>query len=693
MKRSSSLRLNRKSTVAHYLLSAPLLVLSSSAGAASPIGSDPIWLGTMGNTLLFIAQPAASSSYGSPTLFRSDGTTAGTTQVAPIGGSVVEAVTYNTGPLFLSAGTKSYFLADATPSSGEQVWVTDGTATGTHQVTNIADTSGASPALLGLIGTNLIFADYASDNTMQLFLTDGTTSGTSTLSTFAQNQYGLVSDSIALNGKVYVALNSSLDCCQPDLWATDGTTAGTVRIDSNEGYPTFHLQPSSLEAFGSSVALLTDTENDNVQLSLVNTTSNALTILDTTVGASYGSTIAAMDGFILYLSGNSNSGLGLWRTDGTLPGTVLVTNVGQGVQFSQLGQDIVMTRVGDRALFQSESTQNGPQLWSSDGTAPGTVPLIATPTPSGSGYSQPLLGVVGTHGYYAVYNGTEFQVVVTDGTVAGTHVLTDAGPIDQNGIGDTQVAGDDTLAFIYTYHVDASGNLKHLYAYSPQSNAVTHLLDAPLIYGGQPILAYMGQLYFTGSDPVHADNPWVSDGTVIGTHILVNLSNVTPMAGNDSASSQNDAAVTIDVLANDSESGGTIDTTSVQIISKPVHGSVSVTASGSVVYTPVTGFAGSDSFTYSVKDLQGALSNVATVSVSVTAAAAPSSSKGGGGGAATLLDLLALGGLALFRGLRPNTRAPLTGSSESSMVARHLLAKCTSFTAQPNAGTQRVWEN
>jgi ELWxxDGT repeat protein len=225
--------------------------------------------------------------------------------------------------------------------------------------------------------------------------TDGTTAGTSTLSSFAQNQYGLVSDSIALNGKVYVALNSSLSCCQPDLWATDGTSAGTVRIDSNEGYPTFHLQPSSLEAFGSSVALLTDTENQGVQLSMVNTTSNALTILDTTAGASYGSTIAAMDGFILFLSGNPNNGVELWRSDGTLPGTALVTNMGQGVQFSQLGQNIVMTRVGDRAIFQSENAQNGPQLWSSDGTAAGTVPLIATPTPSGSGYSQPLLALGG----------------------------------------------------------------------------------------------------------------------------------------------------------------------------------------------------------------------------------------------------------------------------------------------------------
>jgi ELWxxDGT repeat protein len=657
MKWNLSLRLSRESVVGRYLLWVPLVTLSSVAFAASPSGSNPIWLGNMGNALFFIAQPASSNPVGSAALFRSDGTAAGTTQIAPIDG--VGVLPYQAGTLFISAGTKSYFLANTT-AAGQQVWVTDGSSAGTHQVTGIISTNQTygTPILLGLIGTNLVFAQIVSNNTMQLFLTDGTAAGTTTLSSFAQNQYGLVSDSIAINNKVYVALESNLACCEPDLWATDGTGASTVRIDSNEGYPTFHLQPSSLRAFGESVALLTDTENQGVQLSMVNTTTNALTILATGSGASYGSTIAAMDSFILYLSGSPNSGQQLWRSDGTLPGTAMVVGLGSGVQFSQLGQNIVMTRVGDRAIFQAENAQNGPQLWSSDGTAQATVPLIATPTPSGSGYVQPLLGVAGTHGYYAVYNGTDFRVVVTDGTVAGTHVLTDAGPIDQNSVpgastpGAQVVAGDDTLTFLYIYHQDASGNTKHLYAYSPKSNSLTHLLDNDLDdVASEPMLTYGGQLYFRGSDPVHSDNPWVSDGTVTGTHILVNLSNVAPIAGNDSASSEGDAAVTIDVLANDSESGGTIDTASVQIVSKPTHGDVSITSSGSVVYTPASGFAGSDSFTYTVKDLQGALSNVATVSVTVTAAAS-SSSGSGGGGAVTLLDLLALVGFALIRRIR-----------------------------------------
>lgn len=87
MKWSSSLRLKRESAVAQCLLSVPLVALSSLALAGSPIGSDPVWLGTMGNTLFFIAQPASSTPAGSAALFKSDGTTAGTTQVAGFTGS------------------------------------------------------------------------------------------------------------------------------------------------------------------------------------------------------------------------------------------------------------------------------------------------------------------------------------------------------------------------------------------------------------------------------------------------------------------------------------------------------------------------------------------------------------------------------------------------------------------------------
>ena len=521
--------------VKRYVLSILLLAASAQAFAGSPhlvldinsqytpVSSEPVWLGKMGNLIYFIARPVPSTTAGGAALFATDGTTAGTIQIAPIDG--IGILAYQAGTLFISAGTKAYFLANTT-AAGQEVWVTDGTATGTHLVTDTyPGPNGSNPRLLGLIGTDLVFAGLQSDNTMQVFRTDGTAAGTQTLSNFAQSQYGIVTDSVALNGKVFVALESGLSCCQPDLWVTDGTTAGTVQIDSNEGYP-FHLQPSSLRPFGNSVALLTNTEYLGAEPSFVDTTTNALTILDTVSGpgsgALYAGTIAAMDGFVLYLGGDLFDGLQLWRSDGTLPGTTLVMFLGVGVQSASISDTIAVTRIGNRAVFLSENAQSGPQLWSSDGTAQGTVPLIATPM--SGGFVDPLVGVVGTHGYYVVSTGSDYRIVVTDGTVAGTQFLTNAGPVDPGAVSNTQLAGDDNLTFINTYYNDtASGTLKHLSAYLPQTSVLTRLRDTVLGGEDDPPFADSGRLFFKSTDPVHGDEPWISDGTVAGTQMLANI--------------------------------------------------------------------------------------------------------------------------------------------------------------------------
>ncbi|MEA3523623.1 MAG: Ig-like domain-containing protein, partial [Campylobacterota bacterium] len=51
------------------------------------------------------------------------------------------------------------------------------------------------------------------------------------------------------------------------------------------------------------------------------------------------------------------------------------------------------------------------------------------------------------------------------------------------------------------------------------------------------------------------------------------------------------------------------------ITSSPSHGSVSVTSSGIANYRPYANYYGNDSFAYTVKDTQGATSNVATVDI------------------------------------------------------------------------------
>ena len=99
-----------------------------------------------------------------------------------------------------------------------------------------------------------------------------------------------------------------------------------------------------------------------------------------------------------------------------------------------------------------------------------------------------------------------------------------------------------------------------------------------------------------------------------------------PVATNDTATLQANQNVTINVLANDTSAGGMLDPASIKIVVPPAHGTV-VVMNGEVVYTPTTGYSGLDTFQYSVQDNLGTASNVATVSIEVTA---PPSGKGGG---------------------------------------------------------------
>ncbi|MFQ5648303.1 MAG: tandem-95 repeat protein [bacterium] len=114
---------------------------------------------------------------------------------------------------------------------------------------------------------------------------------------------------------------------------------------------------------------------------------------------------------------------------------------------------------------------------------------------------------------------------------------------------------------------------------------------------------------------------FTKEGTVRPELIVVTGSgggNTAPVAANDNSATTAGTPVAIDVTANDSDSDGTIDVTTVAIVTPPGNGTVTVNGTGVVTYTSSVGFSGSDTFTYTVKDDDGATSNAATVSVVVT---------------------------------------------------------------------------
>jgi VCBS repeat-containing protein len=93
--------------------------------------------------------------------------------------------------------------------------------------------------------------------------------------------------------------------------------------------------------------------------------------------------------------------------------------------------------------------------------------------------------------------------------------------------------------------------------------------------------------------------------------------NQPPTAVNDSATVTEGQTVNIAVLTNDSDPDGNTPL-SLDSFTAPTNGTVTQNPNGTLSYKANLNFAGTDSFTYIAKDSNGAKSNPATVSVTVT---------------------------------------------------------------------------
>ncbi|MFH2066101.1 MAG: tandem-95 repeat protein [Pseudomonadota bacterium] len=96
-----------------------------------------------------------------------------------------------------------------------------------------------------------------------------------------------------------------------------------------------------------------------------------------------------------------------------------------------------------------------------------------------------------------------------------------------------------------------------------------------------------------------------------------------PMATDDTSTTDVDTPVTIDVLSNDEDLDGTLQADTVTVINYPVNGTVITNTNGTIIYTPSGGFNGQDTFTYTVEDDQGAVSNTAMVTITVIDGSSP----------------------------------------------------------------------
>jgi ELWxxDGT repeat protein len=153
-------------------------IFSNSGSNADPsLILDP--LVTFGSEALLLGSTTGSTGVSTGSLWVTDGTAVGTTKLATPGIKFVDASANPTPPTNLfSFGNEVLF--SAFDSSGKpSLWVTNGTSAGTVELTPAgASSSGLNPTSFARIGSLAVFNGIDSQGDNGLWVTDGTTAGT-----------------------------------------------------------------------------------------------------------------------------------------------------------------------------------------------------------------------------------------------------------------------------------------------------------------------------------------------------------------------------------------------------------------------------------------------------------------------------------------------------------------------------------
>ncbi|MCY7274697.1 MAG: DUF4347 domain-containing protein [Phormidesmis sp. CAN_BIN44] len=229
-----------------------------------------------------------------------------------------------------------------------------------------------------------------------------------------------------------------------------------------------------------------------------------------------------VNGTVYFQAYDPTNGNELWKSDGTVAGTVLVKDINPGSNSSYPNN---LTNVNGTLYFRAFDPTNGNELWKSDGTAAGTV-LVKDIFAGGSNSSGPtsLTNVNGTL-YFRAYEDTNgYELWKSDGTAAGTVLVKDinpgglsAGVIGSEFSSPTNVNG--------TLYFGAYEDTNGYELWKSDGTAAGTVLVKDIFAGSNSsdpdsLTNVNGTLYFKARNTTNRYELWKSDGTAAGTVLV-----------------------------------------------------------------------------------------------------------------------------------------------------------------------------
>ncbi len=289
------------------------------------------------------------------------------------------------------------------------MWLSDGTPEGTRRIADLA-VGAVLPARDGMF-----FTAFSSATGSEPWFSDGTTAGTRLLADLRSGaQSSTPGRFFELGDRVLFSANTS---GFRSLYRSDGTTAGTVRLDEFRGPSTYSDSPADILRLGAEAYYITAPDNSPNYLYATDGTSTREVAALGDSRSGLVNWFAKAGNRLFFDVGGPTLGREPWTSDGTRAGTRRIRDLQPGSTGSDPQE---FTALGDRIYFSAYRADIGRELWTSDGTDAGTRPVVDL-WPGSRNSSPKHLTVLGDLLLFSAVTAEDGRELwATDGTEAGT---------------------------------------------------------------------------------------------------------------------------------------------------------------------------------------------------------------------------------------------------------------------------------
>jgi len=337
------------------------------------------------STMLFSADDGLGSLLFGREPWLSNGEASGTARLKDVNPDESSGMTQSD---FFAIGATRAFFNGTTLLNGKELWTTDGTGSGTVLTRDIRPGTSAGVTAAGryaMVGDVAFFPATDSVAGTEMWKSDGTNLGTvriRDLNTGAASGVSVGSEQypVALGSSVYFTGNTAANGAE--LYRTDGTSAGTVRLtDIIVGAGS--SQPANITVFGGNVFFTAQTVATGREWYRFNVANSTTQILkDVGPGGTDGAPLGfgrgvVSGGTMFFLADDGVNGQELWASTGN-PADPLSTRLVKDINPGLAGARIVQLTPGPNGsvFFLADDGVSGRELWVSDGTDRATVRVV-----------------------------------------------------------------------------------------------------------------------------------------------------------------------------------------------------------------------------------------------------------------------------------------------------------------------------